>query len=233
MLNLIGLAMLVLCLWAARNAMRSGPGAITRFVQQVLGGSLVAIGIGLLLKGNMISALVCGGIGLALQYGPAIGWPPRIPWPSTTRGRSSRVETAHLVVQVNDQTGRMRGQITKGFFAGRTIESLRPVELVHLWQDCRLLDVASAHLLEAHLNRVHATWRDDLARAEAQAQSGPGGKMRRAEAFEILGLKDGAAVEDIRRAHRELMLKMHPDRGGSNYLAAKINEAKDVALGAN
>jgi curved DNA-binding protein CbpA len=54
--------------------------------------------------------------------------------------------------------------------------------------------------------------------------------MSREQAFQILGLKSSATDEEIRLAHKKLMLKMHPDRGGSDYLAAQINLAKSVLL---
>ena len=186
----------------------------------------------LLSRGSVLWALGFALAGLWLMFGGL--WPtwkgmPR--WGQPAPGQTSRVATEHLEMELDHQSGAMHGRILKGFFAGRRIEDLRPVELAHLWQDCRFVDPASAQLVEAYLDRVHPTWRDDLARAEAEAPKGPDGKMTRAEAFEILGLKDGAIPEEIRRAHRELMMRLHPDRGGSTYLAAKINEAKDVALG--
>jgi curved DNA-binding protein CbpA len=54
--------------------------------------------------------------------------------------------------------------------------------------------------------------------------------MSRAEALKVLGLQDGASADDVRAAHRRLMLQNHPDKGGTDYIAAKINEAKDVLL---
>jgi DnaJ-domain-containing protein 1 len=98
-----------------------------------------------------------------------------------------------------------------------------------LWQDCRFADPQSAQLLEAYLDRRHPTWREDMARAEGTP--GAGGIMTREEALEVLGLKPGVSAEEVRAAHRDLMMRMHPDRGGSTYLAAKINQAKDVLLG--
>lgn len=70
------------------------------------------------------------------------------------------------------------------------------------------------------------------AERQSQAQTpGQNGKMSQKEALDILGLKPGASREQILQAHKRIMQKLHPDRGGSDHLAAQINRAKDALLG--
>jgi hypothetical protein len=145
-------------------------------------------------------------------------------------GQSSHVVTDHLEMRLDLETGQISGRVLQGLFAGRAIESLKPEELALLWQDCRIADPQSAQIIETYLDQLHPSWREDVKRGEERFSGGPDGRMGLEEAYEILGLAPGATREDIRKAHRELMLKLHPDRGGSTYLSAKINEAKAVLL---
>ncbi|MBS0242846.1 MAG: DnaJ domain-containing protein [Proteobacteria bacterium] len=191
--------------------------------------ALAAAGL-LLLRGLLPLALALVMVGLWLLAANNLRFPGS-GGDAEDRKRSSTVRTEHVEMELDHDSGDMRGRVLKGFFAGRRLEDLSPVQLAHLWQDCRFVDAQAAQLVEAYLDRIHPTWRDDLARAEAGSPKGADGRMTLEEAFEILGLKPGASEADIKRAHRELMLRLHPDRGGSHYLAAKINEAKEVALG--
>jgi len=227
---LLGLAALLLLLIAARGYTMANPQVLARQLRVGVGVAALA-GAGFLVFRGLVGyaiSLATLGSWLLWGFGGFPGFPGRA---QQSPGQTSRVTTEHLEVELDHDTGDVRGCVLKGFFAGRQLEDLKPVELAHLWQDCRFADPQSAQIIEAYLDRLHPSWREDLARAEGEQGSGSEGRMTREQALEILGLAPGASEEAIRRAHRELMMKLHPDRGGSTYLAAKINGAKAVLLG--
>src|SRR5271157_1083677 len=148
--------------------------------------------------------------------------------------QTSTVATPSLRMTLDHDTGSMTGTILQGRFSGMRVEELGSADLLALLRECRAEDEEGARLLEAYLDRVHPDWRDELA-GERTGSSGSGarstsGDMTVEEAFAILGLAPGADAEAIKEAHRRLMVKLHPDHGGSDYLATKINRARDVLL---
>ena len=227
---LLGVLALLLVLYLMGRFSRANPTVMARRVRVGAGAAAIVAAAVLFVRGAAAIAVPLAMLGSWLIWGNNLPWRslpqsgPKLP------GQRSRVVTDYLEMELDHDSGAMTGRVLRGVFAGRRIETMKPVDLALLWQDCRHVDPKSAQLVEAFLDSIHPSWRDDLARGEAEMGRGPDGRMTVAEAHEILGLKPGAGEEDIRRAHRELMLKLHPDRGGSNYLAAKINEAKDVLL---
>jgi hypothetical protein len=223
---LFGMVALLLFLLATRAYTLANPHLLAR--QLRIGAGVAALaGAGFLVLRGMIGyAMSLAALGSWLLWGGG-HWGAGA---QQTPGQTSRVATQHLEVELDHDSGEIRGRVLKGSLAGRELEGLTPAETARLWDDCRFTDPQSAQILEAYLDRRHPTWRADFARAEGRAESA-GTAMTRAQALQVLGLEEGADEADIRRAHRELMMKLHPDRGGSTYLAAKINEAKDVLLG--
>ncbi len=231
MLYLIaGLGALLLGWWGLSRLKTANVAVLARQMRTGFGVIALAVAVGFAVRGMMGYAMPAAMLGIWLMTGST-----GLPWGSfpgrgvPSSGNTSRIVTDHLEMELDHDTGAMRGRVLKGVFAGRPIERLAPAELALLWRDCQFADPKSAQLIQTWLDRTHPTWREDMARAEAEP--GAGGIMTREEAFEILGLKPGASPDNIRRAHRDLMKRMHPDAGGSGYLAAKINEAKDVLLG--
>lgn len=227
---LFGLLALVVGLIAAHRFAVANPAVLARQLRIGAGVVAMCVAFALMLRGTVGYAMPLVMLALWLFSGSGRGWPNIPGWGQPSKGQASRVSTDHLEVELDHETGGVTGRVLKGVFKGRRIENLKPAELALLWQDCRFSDPQSAQIVEAYLDRTHATWREDMARGEAEMSRGPDGRMTRTEAAEILGVKPDASEDEIRRAHRDLMLKLHPDRGGSTYLAAKINEAKDVLL---
>jgi hypothetical protein len=139
----------------------------------------------------------------------------------------STTQTAYLTMWLDHQSGTLSGKVTQGPMTGRALSDLSLSELAELYRHYRNVDPDSARLLSAYIERIHGDRWEESQRQQSRAQSS---RLSRSEAQEILGVTDHASRDEIIEAHRRLIQKMHPDRGGSDYLAAKINQAKDVLL---
>jgi hypothetical protein len=194
------------------------------------GGGLLSLGMAVFLglRGELAVAIPLGAFGLGL-----LGWLPFGPAGFSARtqkspGQTSRVRSQFLEMELDHDTGAMRGIIIAGPRRGTALDDLSVESLISLVPD---FDDESRALLVAYLDRREPGWREHADHDAAPRQgrrSAARGKMSEQEAYEILGLQPGASAEDISRAHRTLMKKLHPDQGGSTYLAARINEAKEV-----
>jgi hypothetical protein len=169
---------------------------------------------------------------LILVFGHRVGL-PLAPWVMTTGplgnkpkspGQKSGVRTDALEMVLHHDSGFMEGRSLKGRFAGRELSSLNDREQLEFLDELRGTDSQGALL-----DRRSPDWRDRQAKNRARHESsGPRGGMTTSEAYDILGLKPDAKPDQIRAAHRRLMMKFHPDQGGSTYFAARINEAKEI-----
>jgi hypothetical protein len=192
---------------------------------------------GLILAGLVFLLAVVSGRGVALiGLAPILlfailgwkqAWRRRAAAGGPSRGASSGVTTRYLRMSLDHDTGTVTGEVTSGRFAGRSLADLSLDDLLDLRRDCAD-DAQSVSILEAYLDRLHPDWRTHGSGARSE-QTGAG-VMTVEEARAILGVGPEATGDEIREAHRRLMQKLHPDRGGSTYLAAQINRARDLLL---
>jgi hypothetical protein len=231
---LLGAVALIAIVFLLRAFVGANPKALVKALRYA-----GAIGLGLLavalfatdrIGGAVFVASAAWGLFTGGHAWPG-GWPHYGRWgkPASSQGQTSDVRTAWLEMQLDHESGEMRGTILKGANAGRQLADMDRDTLLAFYAEAAADDVESGRLLEAYLDRtLGADWRTP--HAEPPPQRAPAG-MTRAEALKVLGLQEGAGEADIRAAHRRLMLQNHPDRGGTDYLASKINEAKDFLLG--
>ena len=227
---LLGVVVLVLLLWAANSFSKADPKAAARLLRNLGGVAVVLFAGFLLLRGEIGPAITVGLVGLGM-----LGWVSL--WPATfgartqkSAGQVSRVRTAFIEMELDHDSGTMHGRVLAGTHQGESLDALDPQTLIGL---LGTMDADSRDLLAAYLDRRAPEWREH-AQSDTAAGSGRsparGSKMTEEEAYQILGIQPGASAQDISRAHRSLMKKLHPDQGGSTYLAARVNEAKDVLL---
>ena len=228
MTALFGIVALAILLWMAQKYLKADPRKLAATLK--LAGGIALLGAAGLFaaKGQIAIAapLAAAGLGLLgwLPFGPA-GFGART---QKSAGQVSRVRSAFLEMELDHDSGAMRGVILTGPRAVTQLEALDVVTLVGLLAE---IDEESRALLAAYLDRRDAGWREHAQADAATGRGGaPRGPMTHEEAYQILGLQPGAEAEEIIRAHRTLMKRIHPDQGGTNYLAARVNEAKDTLL---
>ena len=147
---------------------------------------------------------------------------------SPSAGQSSTVETDVLRMQLEHDSGRLEGEVLKGNYEGWRLADMDKNQLQELQDYCRSQGADTVQLLDSYLQQ---RFTGDSSFGQSHAGPASTGAMNSKEALAVLGLNEGASKDDIIAAHRKLMQKIHPDRGGNDYLAAKINQAKDLLLG--
>ena len=223
--GLLGCALL----WLLARAFVAMPARDLAHALKTFAAAFTALaGTGLLFTGRFGLALVTlGATAMAVR---ALWRGPRGADPMAGgAGAGSSVETDLLAMRLDHATGEVDGRVKRGHAAGRELSSLGQGALLELLDEARRDDPPSVPLLEAYLDRRFADWR--LHREEAEAAPAAGaGAMDERTALEILGLAPGAGKAEIKAAHRDLMARLHPDHGGSSYLAAQLNRARDYLL---
>lgn len=224
-------AVLMLRLYASAS-----PASLTRAVRRTAAAS-AALGAVLLLLRMPLGFMVVGVsaiLPLTLRWHAL--WPDFGASPDQPRGQTSRIDTKYLRMALDHDSGALDGLVLAGQHRDRLLSKLPLEQLLEVRAACLVGDPDGVPLIEAYLDRTHgATWREESSgRQSSDDTSSRRGSivMTREEAFEVLGLQPTASDAEIRETHHRLIMKLHPDHGGSDYLAAKINQARDVLLGA-
>jgi hypothetical protein len=225
-----GILVLVIGLWLLHRFVEADPARLAQGLGRlglsagmVLGGAVViaVMAIGQILPAFILLAAMSAFYARQRRRRLAAGPPP---------GKVSEVTTDFLRMRLDHDSGTMAGTVRRGHYQGARLDELSPADLTALWRECRAEDEQAASLLEAYLDRLMPGWREAAAPG-AGAAAGPSDAMTPEEAYAVLDLAPGADEAAIREAHRRLMMKLHPDHGGSTYLAAKLNRAREVLLG--
>lgn len=223
-------ALVILGLLAAfTNFRRLDPTFQRRALRWLIGGVGLALAAFLLLARRFDLALFAGAGAVAVLRTGRLG-PFSLDGLASGPSSVSKVQSYRFAMELDHDTGAVTGRVVNGQFAGMDLFDLGETDTRILLAEVEG-DADSLSLLESWLDANRVGWREYFAEQDAgqHRSDGPAADPL-AEAYELLGLKPGATDEDIRTAHRTLMKALHPDHGGTSYLAAKINEARDLLL---
>ncbi len=228
LLILLGVLALLRVYTAAQPAKLATAIRRTAFGFAILGVALLILRVPF---GSVFLA-IAGLLPMLLRWGAL--WPRADGFAQKSPDGTSQIETRYLRMTLDHDTGTLDGHILAGRHRDRRLAELTLDQLLEVRAECHADDPDGLPLIEAYVDRIHgAGWRAADSAGQGTGDTTPHASevMTRAEAYEVLGLKPGAAEAEIHAAYHRLMMKIHPDQGGSNYLAAKINQAKDLLLG--
>jgi DnaJ-like protein len=229
---LAGCAALVALLFAGRQFALANPHRLAAALRKAGGVAAIAAAGFLILRGALVLAVPLAVFGLSLLRQGGLGFGDPFGSGSKAPGQTSRIKTDRIEMELDHDSGHMDGECLTGRFAGRKLSTLGDRELMELLAELHQEGAPEAAVMEAYLDWRLPEWRERDSRSHARAKSGKRRSgMTVEEAYDVLGLSPKASREEVKQAHRRLMMKLHPDQGGSNYLAARINEAKEVLLG--
>lgn len=239
---LIGAIALILILFLLQGFTQANPKSLVKGLRYLGAAALVLAAAFFLVRGIIPATVLLGSMAYGVFTGGRV-WPGGWPYwhfpqsgggPRAQSGQATRVATDWVEMELDHDTGDMRGRVLKGLFKGKSLQQLVDDDVLRFYAEAGAADSETARLLEAYLDRrLGPDWRtkghEKTSSSQQRSRSSSG--MMRDEAYRVLGLSPGASEEQIRDAYKRLMMNLHPDRGGTDYLAAKINEAKDVLLG--
>ena len=195
---------------------------------------LLAVATG---RANAVFALIGGLFAAAWRFAPVlVRFYPQIrqilgkfaPGAMGGTGNVSKVTTATLVMNLDHATGRIDGDITAGQFKDKRLSELSFEEILQFYTICERQDPEALRLLQAFMEREFPDqWQNSTKRSSSAPPPDASESVSVSEAWEILGLPPGADKAAIITAHKKLMGRLHPDKGGSTFLASRVNQAKD------
>ncbi len=227
----IGLAAYLIYVLYAKDLLKKGKAGKIQLA--LIAAGLLLIAMVAMMRAPAFFALIGMALTQAMRAAPLLI--KYAPWIAKNMGleipgmASSTLRANSLLLTMNSQTGQIDGTVLQGPFNGRRLSELNNDDLLNFYQTCEKSDPDALQLLQTYISRERKQWTGShYQQSSSAAQENEDLSIR--EACDILGVKNDASKKMILEAYRVLMRQLHPDKGGSNYLAAKVNAAKQLLL---
>jgi hypothetical protein len=208
-------------------------------LQKTVVGILVVVMLLLVVTGRMhwLGAVFAGALAtfrqmlpLLLRYMPMFTQAYSHFGPKGKPPNASTVSSKIVEMTLDHMTGKLSGKVLDGSFKGHELDELSHKDLQDIYQYCVQADMNSAKLLESYLQERFGEQYIHKSETNDDKPNRTYDEMNISEALQVLGLEEDPDPDEIINAYRKLIQKLHPDRGGNEYFAAKANQAREVLL---